>query len=316
MGMTDVKDQHRQLPRLSIITPSLNRAQYVAEAIDSVLCQGYPNFEHIIIDGGSMDGTLEVLSQFSHLRLVSEADRGIYDALNKGLKLSLGQVIGFLNTDDVYAQGAFHRIAAAFSKAPVDFVGGRVEIFREDDPTRIAILGPGIIPRLLEKAILEEMPFNGFFFRKSVFERVGGFDDNLRLVADREFMVRVALASLSGIEIPQVVYRYRDHPGSLTFGMDDRKARGMLDDELQWTGKYLRQRGFPAKAKNLLSELRVRGTVGASGDSLRRGDKASALHYAREGMRYNPSWPLRFIRHALGYFRKRALEILHRTRLC
>ena len=82
--------------------PCLNRVNLIREAIESVLAQDYPNFEHIVIDGGSTDGTLDVLREYRHLKLISEPDNGLYDAVNKGIRLAQGELIGWLNSDDVY----------------------------------------------------------------------------------------------------------------------------------------------------------------------------------------------------------------------
>ncbi|MBE3118097.1 MAG: glycosyltransferase [Candidatus Atribacteria bacterium] len=115
---------------ISIITPSLNRADMIVTAIESVLAQNYPYFEHIIIDGGSTDGTLNVLGKYPHLRLISELDRGMYDAINKGLALASGEIIGFLNTDDLFADDIFAKVAKKFDDDRILVVaGGPVIIF-------------------------------------------------------------------------------------------------------------------------------------------------------------------------------------------
>jgi glycosyltransferase involved in cell wall biosynthesis len=98
-------------PRISIVTPSLNQGEYIAETIESVIAQGYPNLEHIVIDGGSTDGTLAILRRYSHLRVISEPDRGHADAVNKGFKLATGDIWGYLNSDDTLLPGALHRVA-------------------------------------------------------------------------------------------------------------------------------------------------------------------------------------------------------------
>ena len=95
-------------PLISIITPSYNRAEMIREAVESILVQDYPSMEHIIIDGGSTDGTLSILKQYPPLKIRTEPDNGIYDALNKGLGIANGEIIGFLNTDDFYTQDTFN----------------------------------------------------------------------------------------------------------------------------------------------------------------------------------------------------------------
>ena len=98
-------------PRISIVTPSFNQGHYIAATIESVLAQQYPDFEHIIIDGGSSDITLDVLQRYPHLHVISEPDRGHAHALNKGFRLATGEHPGFLNSDDTLLPHALHRVA-------------------------------------------------------------------------------------------------------------------------------------------------------------------------------------------------------------
>ena len=114
-------------PFFSIVTPCLNRAGIVESAVESALAQNYPAFEHIVIDGGSTDGTLEVLARYAHLHVISEPDRNLYDAINKGLRLARGEVVGLLNSDDRYASGAFAAAAEIFADPAVELVIGGAE---------------------------------------------------------------------------------------------------------------------------------------------------------------------------------------------
>src|SRR5262245_2614541 len=93
-------------PRISIVTPSFNQARYIGKTIESVSAQRYPDVEHIVIDGGSRDGTLDVLAGHPHLRVISEPDRGHADAVNKGFRLATGEIWAFLNSDDTLVPGA------------------------------------------------------------------------------------------------------------------------------------------------------------------------------------------------------------------
>jgi glycosyltransferase involved in cell wall biosynthesis len=98
-------------PRVSIVTPSFNQARYIVATVESVIAQDYPNLEHIVIDGGSTDGTLARLASYAHVKLVSEPDGGQADAINKGFRLATGDIWGFLNSDDTLLPGALHRVA-------------------------------------------------------------------------------------------------------------------------------------------------------------------------------------------------------------
>lgn len=104
------------MPTISVVTPSYNQGKYLEDAIRSVVSQGYPHFEHIIIDNCSMDQTLDILKKYPHLKWVSEPDKGQSDALNKGFKQATGDIIGWLNADDYYLPGTFDKIIEAFNK--------------------------------------------------------------------------------------------------------------------------------------------------------------------------------------------------------
>lgn len=124
----------RPWPKISIITPSFNQGRFIAETIESVLAQGYPNLEHIVIDGGSTDETLEVLDRYRNklTHVISERDRGQSDALNKGFRLATGDVLCWLNSDDQFAPGALAAVAMAFATHDVDIVSGICEIYEND----------------------------------------------------------------------------------------------------------------------------------------------------------------------------------------
>jgi glycosyltransferase involved in cell wall biosynthesis len=111
--------------KFSIVTIVLNRKDFIRGAIENVMAQGYPDFEHIIVDGASTDGTLDIIKAYSHCRWISEPDGGSVFALNKGLRLIQGDVFGWLNSDERYAEGIFRRVATYFTEHPeVDLLHG------------------------------------------------------------------------------------------------------------------------------------------------------------------------------------------------
>ncbi|HET9378669.1 MAG TPA: glycosyltransferase family 2 protein [Chthoniobacterales bacterium] len=221
--------------KFSVITPCLNRAELIGPTIESVIAQDYSDFEHWIIDGGSTDGTLDRLKRYRHLRLVSEADRGVYDAMNKGIRLATGEVLILLNSDDLLARGAFSLVADIFRNAVGTMIvsagcqifqsrsdGVEIEMHRYDDPRRNALS--------LRNVTIGTPNINARFFRRKVFEQIGEFDLAYPIAADRDFLIRAALRQLPDAPIAKVLYRYRWHAGSLTMNAgSDSLLSGMED---------------------------------------------------------------------------------------
>lgn len=179
--------------KVSIITAVYNARETVGDAIESILAQSYPNIELVVIDGASTDGTMEVLERYREKLgvLVSEKDRGIYDALNKGVARASGDVIGFLHADDMFASSeAVKRIAHAFSDPSVDATYGDlvyVNKLNSDKVIRYWRAGEYTHSRLKAGWM---PPHPTFYVRRSVYERMGGFDASLRVAADYDCMLR------------------------------------------------------------------------------------------------------------------------------
>ncbi len=209
-------------PALSIITPSLNQAVFLHESIRSVLDQRYAPCEHIIIDGGSTDGTLRILEQYPHLRWISEPDRGQGHAVNKGFTMASGDIIGWLNADDRYCSGAFEKVANAFMDADVMVVCG--DGFRIDENGEITgtLTSGAAAPDHLIRYWRWKYEFvhPSFFFRKSVFDAAGMIDETLTYAMDVDFIIRLGLRySFTYLHEPLACLRF--HPGSKT-GRDTR----------------------------------------------------------------------------------------------
>lgn len=180
-----------QFPKISIITPSFNQAPYIETTITSVLNQNYPVFEHIIIDGGSTDGTQHILARYPHLRWTSESDRGQADALNKGLARSTGQIIGWLNSDDFYHQNVFWRVAEIFQTRAANWVIGGVALYFDETGESIDLSSPCVSYDALIKNpdIVRQQ---GAFFAKDALLSVGGWNDDLFMVMDYDLWLRLA----------------------------------------------------------------------------------------------------------------------------
>jgi glycosyltransferase involved in cell wall biosynthesis len=170
-------------PRISIITPSFNQARYIVATIESVMAQGYPNLEHIVIDSSSTDGTLEHLKRYSHLKVVSEPDRGHADAINKGFALATGDIWGFLNSDDTLLPGALHRVAGEMDPAKGrHIVMGRCR-FTDAEGRFIGIEHPSHFEshrRVLEVWKGHTIPQPAVFWTPEVWKTCGPMDDGLK----------------------------------------------------------------------------------------------------------------------------------------
>lgn len=293
------------VPKISVITPCLNRAEYISQAIESVRAQNYLEIEHIIIDGGSTDGTLELLKRYPHLQIQTGQDKGMYDALNKGLKLAKGEIIGFLNSDDLYTENAVVIIAETFQKLNILAVAGGASVFAITPNRELDIISnfSAESTNLLELSTIGSPYFNAWFFRKSVFEKIGNFKTNYKIVADREFILRFALSALPYATINQSIYQYRQHAGSMTFEVTDQKLERIVREHLFMTSSYLKQRSLPAEARRLIRKLRTGDTLELAIRSLKKMNFSKFVYYAWQGIEYDPLWLLNF-----------TYRVLHRRR--
>ena len=180
--------------KVTVITVCFNSASTLGRTLTSVFDQDYKNFEYIVIDGGSSDGTLDILDSFrSSLHcVISEPDKGIYDAMNKGLERATGDIVCFLNADDEYAtQDVFSRVVEIMSKESADALIGDVDFFHEKNPSRIVrrYRSERFKPSRLAWGWMPAHP--AFFLRREIYQRVGGFDASYRIAGDFEHIVRI-----------------------------------------------------------------------------------------------------------------------------
>jgi glycosyltransferase involved in cell wall biosynthesis len=189
-----------------VITPSLNQGRYLERTIRSVLDQGYPDIEYIVVDGGSTDDSVEILRRYDDriAYWISEPDRGQTDAINKGLARATGEVVAYINSDDYYLPGAFDAALPLFADSAVDWVVGTCR-FLYPDGTVETVWEPQLPERGRPHWIVEEwsVPQSSSFWRRKVFAEVGLFREDFHYVFDTEFELRLAL---SGI-MPTIVDR-------------------------------------------------------------------------------------------------------------
>lgn len=214
---------YKALPKISIITPTLNQAKFIERTILSVLNQGYPDLEYLVFDGGSTDGTQEILQRYSaKIKWWSEPDRGQSHALNKGLQICTGEIIGFINSDDEYEPGALLKVGQFFSLHPeAMWITGKCRIIDEDDKevfSFISIYKHTLLrlhhPALL--AIVDYIPQPSTFWRRVIVEEIGLFDESLRYVMDYDYWLRIS-KRYRLYYINEYLARFRIYPSSKTW---------------------------------------------------------------------------------------------------
>ena len=210
------------LPSISIITPSFNQASFIERTIRSVLDQNYPGLEYIVVDGGSQDGTIDVLKRYEHcLKWVSEKDNGQADAINKGIGMSTGDIIAYLNSDDVYEPGALRRVGEYFAAHPeAMWLTGKCRIIDEHDrEIRSTITAyKNLLLRCYSYGMLlvtNPISQPATFWRRGIAREFGLFDVNEHLVMDYEYWLRIGKRSAPAV-LDEYLARFRVHGGAKT----------------------------------------------------------------------------------------------------
>lgn len=180
-------------PRVTIVTPSYNQAAFLEETIHSVLSQDYPNLEYFIVDGGSTDGSVEIIQQYADKLSwwVSEKDRGQADAINKGFARATGEIIGWLNSDDVYQPGAILSAVRALQANPECGLvfGDVVSIDGSGAPINVMTFGDWGLEALMQFRIISQP---GVFMRRAVLEQAGYLDLTYHYLLDHHLWLRMA----------------------------------------------------------------------------------------------------------------------------
>jgi len=202
-------------PKISIITPSFNQGQFIEETIQSVLNQDYPNLEYIVIDGGSSDNTVEIIRKYSDFITywISEKDHGQSDAINKGFRISTGEIVAWLNSDDYYCPGTIKKVIDFFKGNPdVAVVYGDFQIFYEKYPSRNRIVRPGKFNfKKLIKSDFIGQP--AAFIRRDALFDVGLLDETLHNSLDYDLFLKLGLKYRFDY-IPEILAVFRWHEAS------------------------------------------------------------------------------------------------------
>lgn len=199
--------------KVSIITVVLNSKATIKDAVLSIGSQDYDNIEHIIIDGGSTDGTHSLIDRYKDRRaiFISERDNGIYEAMNKGLRIASGEIIGFLNSDDLYAhEKVVSEVVATLKNKKVDAVFADLVLVAPQNPNYVVrcYQSKNFSPKTLTRGIMPAHPT--LYLRKSVYEKYGYFKTDYKIAADYEFVTRIFKDNkLSYHYIPKIMVKMR-----------------------------------------------------------------------------------------------------------
>lgn len=219
---SDQRDPTRDLPRITVVTPSYNQAEFLGRTIQSVISQDYPNLEYMVIDGGSTDGSVDVIKRYED-RLdywVSEPDRGQSHAINKGFKRSTGEILAWLNSDDTYEPGALMEVGRYFREHPeVEVVYGDANLIDVQDTVVERIIGQPFNARALIYGCINLHQASAFW-RRELFYRAGRLDEELHLGMDYDLWFRFVRLGARFKYLPVMLANFRQHPGSKTVRED------------------------------------------------------------------------------------------------
>jgi len=208
-------------PKISVVTPSFNQAEFIEENIRSIKAQEYPNVEHIVVDGGSTDGTIDILRKHEDdydLRWISEDDRGQSHAINKGFEMSSGEWIGWQNSDDFYLPSAFFTFHAARKRYPhADVLYGDLIVVNEegDELDRAFYTAPS---KFIHRHSSTIMSNHSTLFHRSTLKSIGGLQEEFEYTMDAEFFDRMLTSELNMVHIDKFLGCHRIHENAKTFG--------------------------------------------------------------------------------------------------
>lgn len=292
LGESVPVDRARRWPKISIVTPSFNQGAYIEETIRSVLLQGYPALEYFVVDGGSTDDTRIVLERYSRwlTSWTSEPDRGQSDAINKGLQHATGDLLAFLNSDDLLEPGALWAVATAYLREASRrmLICGGVSHWR--DGAIVYKASPrslGSLCHWFDEP--QTLPQQGCFWTPDVWRLCGPFREDLHLTFDRFFFARVAaLDELQFVPIGQYVARFRLHSASKTgrdwerFADEWEAARESLERSLPDVARRRLHRERSAKRYASEAEILAKST-------LAQASRAEAAAVLWRGILRNPA---------------------------
>jgi len=236
-------------PKISIVTPSYNQGQFLEETIRSVLLQGYPNLEYIIIDGGSQDNSVEIIKKYESFLAywISEPDAGQTQAINKGIQHSSGQIFAWLNSDDYYTPKTLVNIGKAFWNTKFNFCYGQCDIVNSEGEFLAAL--PYVEDLDLLTVLSEHfLPQPSCFINMQLVKESGLLNERFQYAFDYEYWLRLLLRGVKTTSIPILLSKYRLHDSSKT-----QSSRILFDTEMESIHQAILQTNSNAEIKRSIA---------------------------------------------------------------
>ena len=280
----------KNYPSITIVTPSYNQAQYLEETILSVLEQNYPKLEYIIMDGGSTDGSVEIIKKYEkHLTYwVSAKDRGQAHALHQGFQRGRGAILGWINSDDFYLSGALEEVSRLYRESGDQLLAGPVINFNSTTGKS------GLVPQrhitfrnMIEFGANDKLPIMwhqpGVFFPRKFYEMVGGIDEQFRYMMDQDLLCRLLLhTGVVYTKTPLAKFRVHHDSKTYYFGLD------FFQERIRLLEKWRASSWMPAEAKRVLPKLLGKIHILAAAVSYKSGGRRVALQHGFAALRHYP----------------------------
>ncbi len=272
-------------PLVSIVTPSLNQGKFIRETIDSILSQEYPNLEYIVVDGGSGDETIKILNSYgARIRWISEPDSGQSQAINKGWQQTSGEIVTWLNADDLLTPGAVRRAVEAL-KANSNLGGVYGDCTYISEGGNIVKLYP--VQQYDYNMLVTEtenfIPQPGTFLRRSIVEQAGSLDESFHYVLDYDLWLRMGIYAPM-VYLPFEMGRARLHDAAKTL----RAIRNFSDEFIRMYDKLLTHPEFPPFFKSKQQTILYHAYVHSASFSFWGGDAANARQMLRNAWKRQP----------------------------
>lgn len=282
------------LPRISIVTPSFNQVSYIEETIRSVLLQGYQNLEYIIIDGGSTDGSVEIIKKYEPWLTywVSEKDRGQSHAINKGWQHGNGELVAWLNSDDYLEPGVLGRVASFFNQSKdlsPGIIYGRANIIDQGGNYLYSIGESFDLFRLFIE-LINPFPQPSVFITKEVLDRIGFLDESLHYSMDLDLFTRIAL-SYPIIFTNEIWSTIRFTPGTKT----SRNPTGFMDDQISILNKLDAIQDYHDRFCKIREPSYASAYIRSIRLDLKAGDYLRVINDLFQALKYAPFFTLKEI---------------------